>query len=189
MGPQPMTTAPETSPRGRGRRMPSVLEVLSFVFLIAALLYATMALMVGRRGVLELIFGPVERRPVDFATLQLEESPNQYLVCPADFSAAKPHQESPVYDVSVAELRDKWFRLMENQPRVKPLSSDRANEQYSFEVLTPVIHFPDTVTVRFIPLGEARSTLAVYSRSHYGHSDLGVNRRRITAWLEALQGM
>jgi len=30
------------------------------------------------------------------------------------------------------------------------------------------------------------STLVLWSRSVYGRSDLGVNRRRLTAWLGAL---
>lgn len=31
------------------------------------------------------------------------------------------------------------------------------------------------------------STIAIYSRSRFGHGDLGVNEKRITAWLTALE--
>ncbi len=51
---------------------------------------------------------------------------------------------------------------------------------------TPIIRWPDWVTVRFIPLGEDRSTLAIYSRSVYGRSDFGANEGRITDWLARL---
>jgi uncharacterized protein (DUF1499 family) len=36
------------------------------------------------------------------------------------------------------------------------------------------------------PAGEG-STLAIYSRSLIGRSDLGVNRARVTRWLAALE--
>jgi uncharacterized protein (DUF1499 family) len=49
-----------------------------------------------------------------------------------------------------------------------------------------VFNFPDLVTVQVVAQGENASTLVLYSRSVYGHSDLGVNRRRLRAWLDAL---
>ncbi len=51
---------------------------------------------------------------------------------------------------------------------------------------TLFVRWPDWVTVRFIPLGEKRSTLAIYSRSVYGRSDFGANKNRITNWLARL---
>ena len=51
---------------------------------------------------------------------------------------------------------------------------------------TPIVRWPDWVTVRFIPLGEDQSTLAIYSRSVYGRKDFGTNERRITDWLARL---
>jgi uncharacterized protein (DUF1499 family) len=50
-----------------------------------------------------------------------------------------------------------------------------------------MMNFPDTISVRFYALEENRSTLAVYSRSHYGYYDLGVNRRRVQSWLLELK--
>jgi uncharacterized protein (DUF1499 family) len=47
--------------------------------------------------------------------------------------------------------------------------------------------FPDSITVRFIPLTPDSATLAIYSRSHYGRNDFGVNEARIRAWLTALE--
>lgn len=149
-------------------------------------LYVALASVYGRVGLLEKAFGPVARSPVDFSTLELKASPNQYLVCPRDLCVAKPHAPSPVFDASLEELRDAWLRMIARQPRVELLSNDPNEEQYEYQVLTPVIHFPDTVTVRLLPGNEGRSTIAIYSRSHYGYSDLGVNRRRVQGWLEEL---
>jgi len=149
-------------------------------------LYIFLAMIYTRVGLLERVFGPVHRERVDFATLQLKPSPNQYLVCPREFCRARPHAESPDFDVSLDALRAAWLRMIERQPRVTLLSSDPAKEQYEYEVLTPVIHFPDAVTVRLLQAKDGRSTLAIYSRSHYGYGDLGENRRRVQGWLEQL---
>jgi uncharacterized protein (DUF1499 family) len=37
-----------------------------------------------------------------------------------------------------------------------------------------------------VPVGDSRSTLAIYSRSQLGRSDLGVNLARIERWLDKL---
>jgi len=161
--------------------------LLLAVLLAPVAIYAGMALVWGREGALEKIWGPVRREPVDFETLELKPSPNQYLVCPPDFCAAQAHEQSPVFEVPAEELRNRWMRMTEGLGRVALLSRDDERLQYDFEARTPVILFPDTVTVRFIPLDERRSTLAVYSRSHYGYSDLGENRRRVQKWLRMLR--
>jgi len=59
--------------------------------------------------------------------------------------------------------------------------------QYDYIQRTALMRYPDSITVRFIALGSNRSTLGIYSRSHYGKSDLGVNEARIRAWLLALR--
>jgi uncharacterized protein (DUF1499 family) len=46
--------------------------------------------------------------------------------------------------------------------------------------------FPDTIVVRFIDYPEGRSSLAIYSRSQLGESDLGANKARIERWLSKL---
>jgi len=46
-----------------------------------------------------------------------------------------------------------------------------------------IFRFPDTITVQVFPQTEGGSTLAIYSRSNYGRSDLGVNKARVQRWL------
>lgn len=161
-------------------------KILALVVAVPVVIYIALAAVYGRVGLLERAFGPIERQPVDFSTLELKSTPNQYLVCPRQLCVAQPHASSPEFDVPLEELRAAWLRVIERQPRVTLLSSDENKEQYEYEVLTPIIHFPDTVTVRLLPANEGRSTIAIYSRSHYGHGDLGVNQRRIEGWLSEL---
>ena len=47
--------------------------------------------------------------------------------------------------------------------------------------------FPDYVSVKFIEIDAANSTLAIFSRSRLGQSDLGVNKKRVEAWLGQLK--
>ena len=50
-----------------------------------------------------------------------------------------------------------------------------------------LLNFPDLVTVQVEQVAADRSTLVIWSRSVYGRSDFGVNRKRTEAWLAALQ--
>lgn len=163
------------------------LLVYTFLGLLAVMAaYVALAAVQGRKEALALVFGPIGREPVDFAALKLKDSPNQYLVCPEGYCAAEAHAVSPSFPVTVAELQDAWFDVVSTQPATKIVARDEAARQFDIETLTPLVGFPDTVTVRFLETPEGGSTLAIYSRSHYGRSDLGANQKRIVAWLEQL---
>jgi uncharacterized protein (DUF1499 family) len=145
--------------------------------------YGALVSIKGRKGALAVVFGPIDRKPVNFATLQLKPSPNQYLVCPEGFCAAEAHVAAPSFSVPVDELQTAWFEVVAAQPSTTIIASDSAERQFDIETLTPLVGYPDTITVRFLELPEGRSTLAIYSRSHYGHSDVGANKKRIDRWL------
>lgn len=152
------------------------------------LLYVSLAAAKGKAGALATLFGAVEREPFEFETFSLTPRPNQFLVCPPGLCRnAKPHMEAPVLEMSVEALRNRWMERISGQPRVRLIDSNARREQYDFEQVSALVGFPDTITVRFLPAGEGRSTLAIYSRSHYGRSDFGVNEKRIRAWLELLR--
>ena len=124
---------------------------------------------------------------MDFQTLVLTSwKRNQYLVSPNNYCSARAHMASPTFDLSVEELRERWMTMIASQPRVETRKADDAAMQYEFIQRTKLMRFPDIITVRFIPLEQRRSTLAVYSRSRYGRRDFGVNKDRVLAWLEAL---
>ena len=52
---------------------------------------------------------------------------------------------------------------------------------------TQLMRFPDLVSVRFYDLAGGQSSIAIYSRSVYGYSDMGTNRRRVERWLARLR--
>jgi len=124
---------------------------------------------------------------IDFATLQRNSVANQYLLCPKGMCSTETDGEAPVFDVPVERLQVAWDEMLAEQPRLQLLRRDVTNTQIDYVQRTRFLRFPDLVTVRFVPVDDAHSTLAIYSRSVWGKGDLGVNRKRVEEWLARVQ--
>ncbi len=157
--------------------------VVLFIVVVGAVLLFTP---LGKRPLTALFpVGTVET--VDFAALRLTDKPNQLLMCPPEFCSANPNADSPVFDVSIEQLRARWREVIAAQPRGELLAEDDDGRQIDYIQRSARFRFPDIITVRFISDSPSQSTLAIYSRSIYGGSDFGVNRERIDAWLTFLR--
>jgi uncharacterized protein (DUF1499 family) len=125
--------------------------------------------------------------PIDFANLELGSSPNQYLIAPADTTPrAKPDAQSPVFGIPPERLRDAFSAVVAEAPRTKLLGQSDHGMRLSLVQRSAVFRFPDYIDVAILPAGSG-STVAIYSRSRFGYSDMGVNRRRVEDWIVALQ--
>ena len=125
---------------------------------------------------------------LDFALLELPNSPNTYLVCDEHYCPrAEAHRQPVEFPVHAEVLRDAWFRVLKEEPRITYGTADDAHLQYEFVQRSLIFRFPDYITVRFVGLDEGRSTILAYSRSKYGRSDFGVNQRRIERWLDLVE--
>ena len=125
---------------------------------------------------------------MDFKTFKLTRKPNQYLVAPEGLCEnATPHRTAPVFPVDPQKLEDAFADVALAEPRVTRKASD--DGQRDFVQRSALMRFPDTITFEAIDLGNGKSTLAIYSRSAIGHSDLGVNKKRIDAWLKKLEAI
>ncbi|MBT4688199.1 MAG: DUF1499 domain-containing protein [Rhodospirillaceae bacterium] len=165
------------------KRLATTIKALLALLILMALLVGVM----GREKSLEVVFGAFEVGVVDFPSLTLTAKPNQFLVCPAGFCGATPHMISPVFAYPVDILRQRWMAMLAAQPRIEAGAADEGGMQFDFIQRTKLMHYPDSITVRFIPLADGQSTLAIYSRSHYGRSDFGVNQARILSWFGFLE--
>ncbi len=167
--------------------MKTILGYLSigvlFVVAVAAVLLFTPF---GERP-LPALFTVGDVESVDFAEFKLTDKPNQFLMCPPGFCDANPHADSPMFDVSVEQLRERWREVVAVQPRIELLAGDDEGQQFDYVQRSARFRFPDIITVRFISVSSSQSTLAIYSRSIYGKRDFGVNRERIDAWLKTLR--
>ena len=136
---------------------------------------------------LESLFNVDDQEAIDFTTLQRKPTPNQYLLCPKGMCAAEPDGVAPVFDMTSEQLQVAWDEMLAEQPRVQVLRRDVSNTQVDYVQRSRLLHFPDIITVRFVPVDDTHSTLAIYSRSVYGKGDMGVNRERIEHWLAKLK--
>ncbi|MDZ4841313.1 MAG: DUF1499 domain-containing protein [Hyphomicrobium aestuarii] len=130
--------------------------------------------------------GDPDLGPVVFETLQRRTSPNDALACPPGFCKALIDVATPVYGLPARDLRAAFVKVIASEPRVSNVDSNDATltDRYVFRSLT--MGYPDTVVVRFIDQPDGRSTLAIYSRSQLGRSDLGANKAHITRLLAKL---
>jgi hypothetical protein len=131
---------------------------------------------------------PIRAVPVvDFASLQRTSTPNQYLLCPEGMCVTDTDGQAPVFDMPAERLQGLWELMIKDEPRVQEVQRDLAAKQVDYVQRTRFFRFPDLVTVRFVPVSETQSTLAIYARSIYGMGDMGVNRERVLDWLTKLQ--
>jgi uncharacterized protein (DUF1499 family) len=130
----------------------------------------------------------VQRPELDFSTLKKPRKPNTYLMSPPDYCEYSPKTISPIFEISVTDLAVSFEAVALAEPRVEKLSSRQIGNdlQVDYVQFSKLIGYPDTITVRFIDLGAGSSTLAVFSRAHYGYRDFGVNEGRIKDWMRKL---
>jgi len=119
--------------------------------------------------------------PMDMAHIVRPSTPNTALAAPSGFSPA-PDITTRRYDVTPAALYQAVRTMAAAQPRsfLQAAYDDRLQAHYVAR--SAVLNFPDLIAVQV----NADSTLVLWSRSVYGQSDLGVNRRRLARWLGAL---
>ena len=123
--------------------------------------------------------------PLDFSTLVPDTRPRRWLVLPEGFKAvATPDQPSPVFSLAPDALLAAFKALALEQKRVTLVREGEG--QIELVQRSKLFRFPDYITAQAFEV-EGGSALAIYSRAVIGYSDIGVNRKRITAWLEALK--
>jgi uncharacterized protein (DUF1499 family) len=133
-------------------------------------------------------FGPADLGPVSFQTLERRATPNDALACPPDVCQAQSDLTPPEYAVGAAQLRAAFGWMIASEPRITRVATEDAPMTERYVQRSALLHFPDTIVVRFFERPGGHSTLALYSRSQLGHGDMGINRARIERWLKQLAG-
>jgi uncharacterized protein (DUF1499 family) len=108
-----------------------------------------------------------------------------FLACPPSYCAAA-NMTSPVFDMPWDQLREYWKDMIAETPTVRVVAEFEHRRAVYIEH-SPILRFPDIVTVELVSLGPERSSIAVYSRSRYGAYDFAKNRKRVDRWLFLLQ--
>jgi uncharacterized protein (DUF1499 family) len=123
---------------------------------------------------------------IEMADVTRPKSPNSALAAPAENRPA-PDLITPTFPLTAPQLYALIASIGARQPRTFIAAEYPARQQIHFVVRSAVLNFPDLVTAQVAGAGPGASTLMLYSRSVYGYSDFGVNRRRLGTWLAALQ--
>lgn len=141
---------------------------------------APLAALFGRRTE-----GLPQPEPVEFGALVLPRSPNTCLAVP---NGAHPsaHIATPPLPVSAAAAWPVLRRLGQRFPNTYPLAEWPERRQAQWVERSPRLGFPDVVAAELADGPGGRAALFLYSRSLFGWSDLGANRRRVEAWMQAL---
>jgi hypothetical protein len=122
--------------------------------------------------------------PLDFATLRLPASPNACLAAPA---GAHPQAQvvTPPLPVDAGTAWPVLRALGDGMERVARYGEFPARRQAQWVARSALMNYPDIIVAEVVP-GPEGAGLFLYSRSLFGWSDMGVNRKRIEAWLAAL---
>jgi uncharacterized protein (DUF1499 family) len=125
-------------------------------------------------------------RILDFSVVRTPSRPNAWLVAPPGAVAGDASEPAPVLPMAAQTAAAAWLAIIESEPRTGVIATSPDGLRIEAEQRSAVFGFVDRISAWFIPIGEDRSTLAVYSRAQTGYWDLGVNKRRVREWLSRL---
>ncbi|MGY6411791.1 MAG: DUF1499 domain-containing protein [Alkalilacustris sp.] len=118
---------------------------------------------------------------VDPRTAAKPDSPNSWLIRSVGGDAPAPE-----FALGPAELAEVVDGVILAQPRTQRIAGSPEDGHITYVTRTQWMGYPDYVSVRVYPTATGAS-LAVFSRSRFGHSDLGVNRKRLEEWMAAIE--
>ncbi|SOH93655.1 Uncharacterized conserved protein, DUF1499 family [Monaibacterium marinum] len=128
---------------------------------------------------------------VDPLTVPTPTTPNSFRMVPVIEGYDPVTEEridlaSPIYDANPALISQAFDEFVLRQPRTQRIAGTPETGWMTYVQQTELMRFPDYISVLFLDLGNGQSTVAIFSRSRYGRSDLGVNGQRVERWLEPL---
>jgi uncharacterized protein (DUF1499 family) len=125
--------------------------------------------------------------PIDFKTLVRPSSPNTFLALPAGFeAAAKPDMDTQLLAGSPEAAMEAFKSVALAAPRTH--LTREGHGQLEFVQRSAIFRFPDHITAEVVMM-DGGPALCVYSRSNVGHSDLGVNAKRVKDWLNKVAAL
>jgi uncharacterized protein (DUF1499 family) len=122
---------------------------------------------------------------IDMAHIVRPSSPNTALAAPAGFSPVPDIVTQP-YHVPPNQLFGVVQAVAGDQPNTFKAALYPDQLQAHYVARSVVFNFPDLITVQVRQDTADTSDVIIWSRSVYGESDFGVNRKRVQAWLGAL---
>ncbi|MGR3464654.1 DUF1499 domain-containing protein [Limimaricola sp.] len=95
------------------------------------------------------------------------------------------HAAPPVFATDPATLLSAFEEIARATPRTKLLFESPAEGRATYVTRSALIGFPDYTSVKAVP-ESGGAALMIWARNRFGISDMGVNRKRVEAWMAAL---
>jgi uncharacterized protein (DUF1499 family) len=89
------------------------------------------------------------------------------------------------FNVSAPDLLSALQVLIETETRLKLVTDNGYQATYIERSL--VMGFPDILSIKIEEISPTSASIKLFSRSKFGYSDLGVNRKRVQTLLSALR--
>ena len=91
-----------------------------------------------------------------------------------------------IYDISALELSKLVGEFIESQEHGKILAQSTDKTHTTYIQRSKLIGYPDYISVEITAKGNNQSKIEILSRSRFGYSDLGVNKKRINNLIAAI---
>lgn len=122
---------------------------------------------------------------VDPLTAERTGKPNDYVVAPEGVTVESPDRIAETRSGTPKEVLFQFDAIASQNASMLAGSLDDLHITYVQR--SSLLGFPDYITVKAVEV-DGGAALVIYSRSRYGRSDLGVNKKRIDGWLAKMGG-
>jgi len=130
---------------------------------------------------------------ISFKTLKRSVKPNSYLLAPPGLClASEPDQAPPEFNLTARALFSQLSEIIAGERSWGELVADPEALRLKFVARTALLRFKDDIDIMVIAPdtqsgnGAIGASLAIYSRSRIGYSDLGANKQRVDAIIARL---
>ena len=117
---------------------------------------------------------------LDPRTAPRPSTPNAWIVRDADGDAPTAR-----FATSRAETARALEAVIAAAPRVARLAGSASEGWVTYVQRSRLLGYPDAISIRLSEEG-GETRVEIFSRSRFGYGDGGVNRARVTRWIEAL---
>ncbi len=124
---------------------------------------------------------------VDPLTAPQTVKPHSFRLAPPGLTEEPVDMPAPVYSANPTLMAKAFDDFVLKQNKVKRIAGSPEEGWMTYVQRSPRWNFPDYISVKFIDLNGGKSTVAIYSRSRFGYSDMGVNEARVKTWIRALE--
>ncbi len=147
--------------------------------LIGAILLAVLAVVAAG---LFVRFAPVSpaRWHVDPLTAAVPNKDNHFILRPQDGDG-----QAPTFKADPATVSRALLDLISESPRAMLIAGSAEEGHITVMQRSRLVGFPDFITIKILET-DGGTALAIFSRSQYGYSDMGVNKARVEGWLQSL---